>query len=174
MVDANGAYTIQQALALAADFAELGVVWLEEPVRADDLRGLRFIRGRTPAGMEVAAGEYGFGLPTYRQLLEARAVDVLQADATRCLGITGFLKVAALAEAFDVPRSTHCAPSIHAHAACAASGIRHVEYFFDHVRIEHLLFDGTLDPVAGVLRPDATRPGLGLDFKRRAAEQYAA
>ena len=95
-VDANGAYSRKQALAFAARFTDLGVTWFEEPVSADDLDGLHLIRDRAPAGMDVAAGEYGFDPWYFRHMLEAGAVDVLQADATRCGGYTGFFQAAAL------------------------------------------------------------------------------
>ena len=95
-VDANGAYSRKQALGQAERFAELGVTWFEEPVSSDDLDGLRLLRDRGPAGMDIAAGEYGYDLPYFRRMLEAGAVDVLQADASRCAGITGFLRVGAL------------------------------------------------------------------------------
>src|SRR3954465_4903887 len=107
-------------------------------------------------------------------MLEAGAVDVLQADATRCAGITGFLRVAALCEARSMSLSAHCAPSLHVHPACALPNFRHLEYFHDHDRIEHMLFDGAPRPAAGVLRPDLSRPGLGLEFKHRDARRYAA
>jgi hypothetical protein len=61
---------------------------------------------------------------------------------------------------------------VHAHLGCALTPIRHIEYFHDHVRIEHLLFEGVLTPVDGLLRPDLSRPGLGLEFKRKDAERY--
>ncbi len=172
-VDANAAYDRKQALAFAERFASLGVNWFEEPVSSDDLYGLRLLRDRAPAGLEVTAGEYGYQPVYFRRMLEAGAVDVLQADATRCGGITGFMEAAALCEAFEIPLSSHCAPSIHAHAGCAARPVRHIEYFFDHVRIERMLFDGALSPVDGQLHPDRARPGLGLEFKRRDAEQYS-
>jgi L-alanine-DL-glutamate epimerase-like enolase superfamily enzyme len=172
-VDANGAYDRKQALAQAGRFAEFGVRWFEEPVSSDDLDGLRLLRDRAPDGMEIAAGEYGYDLPYFRRMLEADAVDVLQADATRCAGITGFLRVAALCEARSLPISAHCAPSLHAHAACSLPNFRHLEYFHDHDRIEHLLFDGALTPVGGALRPDRSRPGLGLEFKRKDAARFA-
>ena len=171
-VDANGAYDRKQALALAERFVSLDVSWFEEPVSSDDLYGLRLLRDRAPAGMEVTAGEYGYQPVYFRRMLEAGAVDVLQADATRCGGITGFMETAALCDAFGIPLSSHCAPSIHAHIGCAARPVRHIEYFFDHVRIERMLFDGALSPVDGRLHPDRTRPGLGLEFKRRNAERY--
>ncbi|HEY9898366.1 MAG TPA: enolase C-terminal domain-like protein [Pantanalinema sp.] len=172
-VDANGAYARKEALAFAAAFEACQVSWFEEPVSSDDLEGLRLLRDRAPAGMAIAAGEYGFDPPYFRRMLEAGAVDVLQADATRCCGITGFLKAAALAEAHMIPLSAHTAPSLHAHVCCAVPGVRHLEYFHDHARIEHMLFEGVLSPVDGALEPDRKRPGFGLSFKRADAERYA-
>ena len=172
-VDANAAYTRKQALGLAQTFAELGVSWFEEPVSSDDLAGLRLLRDRVPAGMNIAAGEYGYDLVYFRRMLDAGAVDVLQADATRCAGITGFLQVGALCAARLMPLSAHCGPSIHASVCCAVAPVCHVEYFHDHARIEHMLFDGVLSPVEGCLQPDLARPGLGVDFKHADAARYA-
>jgi L-alanine-DL-glutamate epimerase-like enolase superfamily enzyme len=172
-VDANGAYSRKQALAMAERFAEYGVTWFEEPVSSDDLEGLRLVRDRAPAGIDIAAGEYGYDLPYFERMLAAGAVDVLQADATRCGGITGFLRASALCAARSLPLSAHCAPSLHAHVCCSVAPLRHVEYFHDHVRIEHMLFDGAATAVDGVLRPDGARPGLGLELKRADADRYA-
>jgi L-alanine-DL-glutamate epimerase-like enolase superfamily enzyme len=172
-VDANGAYSRKQALAFAEAFTRFGVSWFEEPVSSDDLAGLRLLRDRGPAGMDITAGEYGYDLFYFRRMLDAGAVDVLQADATRCAGVTGFLRVGALCEAYATPLSAHTAPSLHAHPCCALSPACHVEYFYDHARIEHLLFDGALAPIDGALHPDVSRPGLGLEFKRADAERYA-
>ncbi|MGH8191745.1 MAG: enolase C-terminal domain-like protein [Rhodanobacteraceae bacterium] len=171
-VDGNGAYSRKQALCLARDFAEYDVAWFEEPVSSDDLDGLRLLRDRAPAEMDIAAGEYGYDSWYFRRMLEAGAVDVLQADATRCAGITGFMQAAALCRAFQVPLSAHCAPSIHAHPACAAPPLRHIEYFHDHVRIEGMLFDGALAAKNGALHPDLSRPGFGLELKRADAQRY--
>lgn len=173
-VDANGAYSRKQALAMASSFAESGVSWFEEPVSSDDLQGLRLIRDRAPSGMDISAGEYGYHSKYFCRMLQAGAVDVLQADATRCAGITGFLEAAALCKAFNLPLSSHCAPSIHIHPCCAATSVRHLEYFYDHVRIEQMLFDGAIEPKDGLLHPDMTRPGLGLEFKRTDAARFAA
>lgn len=172
-VDANGAYSRKQALRQAEAFAELGVVWFEEPVSSDDLEGLRLIRDRAPAGMAIAAGEYGYDLWYFRRMLEAGAVDVLQADASRCAGITGFLRVGPLTESRSMNLSAHCAPSLHVAACCATQNLHPMEYFHDHARIEHMLFDGALTPVGGALRPDRSRPGLGLEFKRADAQRFA-
>jgi len=173
-VDANGAYARAQALAFAERYAELGVSWFEEPVSSDDLEGLRLLRDRAPAGMEIAAGEYGYIPDYFRHMLAAGAVDVMQADATRCGGISGLLAVGDLCTAFQVPFSAHCAPQIHAHAAGAIGRLRHCEYFHTHARAEALLFDGALAPRDGCLHPDSDRPGLGIALKGADAERYAA
>jgi L-alanine-DL-glutamate epimerase-like enolase superfamily enzyme len=172
-VDANGAYSRKQALAQAQAFREYGVVWFEEPVSSDDLEGLHLIRDRAPGGMDIAAGEYGYDLWYFRRMLEAEAVDVLQADGSRCAGITGFLRAAALTESRSMDLSAHCAPSLHVPACCAIARLSPIEYFHDHVRIEHMLFEGALTPIDGALHPDRARPGLGLEFKRADAERYA-
>jgi L-alanine-DL-glutamate epimerase-like enolase superfamily enzyme len=172
-VDANGGYSRKQALEMAKQFAEESDVhWFEEPVSSDDLEGLRLIRDRAPVGMDIAAGEYGDTPDYFRRMIAAGAVDCLQADVTRCGGYTGFLKVAALCEAFHVPLSAHCAPQLHAHIGCAVEPLRHVEYFHDHVRIDRILFDGVLEPKDGTLQPDRNRVGHGLTFKTSDAEQF--
>jgi len=173
-VDANGGYSTKQALHFARYFADVGVTWFEEPVSSDNLTGLNLIRSRAPSGMDIAAGEYGYTTPYFHRMLEAGAVDVLQVDATRCGGISGFLEASGVAAGFDVPLSSHTAPSIHAAVCCAVPNVRHLEYFHDHVRIEDMLFDGALHPRGGVLYPDRTRLGNGLELKRSDAVQYAA
>jgi L-alanine-DL-glutamate epimerase-like enolase superfamily enzyme len=173
-VDANGAYSRKQALAFAERVAELGVTWFEEPVSSDDREGLRLLRDRAPAAIEIAAGEYGYTPHYFRRMLEAGAVDVLQADATRCGGYTGFLRVAALVDAFGLSLSAHTAPALHLPACCAAPRLRHIEWFHDHARIERMVFDGAPTVTEGEIAPDFARPGHGLDFKQRDAERLAA
>jgi L-alanine-DL-glutamate epimerase-like enolase superfamily enzyme len=172
-VDANGAYSRKQALEFAQRFvSDYNVTWFEEPVSSDDLAGLKLMRDRAPAGMDIAAGEYGWTAMYLRNMIDAEAVDVIQADATRCGGVTGFMDAAAIADAHPLPLSAHCGPSIHLHLACAARPLRHVEYFHDHVRIESMLFDGFRPAKNGVMYPDLSRPGMGLEFKRADAERY--
>lgn len=173
-VDANGAYSRKQALSQAEIFAGFGVSWFEEPVSSDDLDGLRLMRDRAPAGIEIAAGEYGYDLFYFRRMLAAGAVDVQQADLTRCGGVTGFLQVASLCQAHNISLSGHTAPALHAHVACALTPFKNLEYFHDHVRIEHMLFDGLPQLVNGELRPDLTRPGMGLELKPADAKKFAA
>ena len=173
-VDANGALSRKQALAWAGRFAaEWGVTWFEEPVSSDDLEGLRLLRDEGPAGLDIAAGEYG-DVPVYfRRMLDAGAVDCLQADVTRCGGYTGLQVVGALCDAAQLDLSGHCAPQLSAHGLASVARLRHLEWFHDHVRIEAMLFDGVLDPDGGALRPDRSRPGNGLELKRKEAERWA-
>jgi L-alanine-DL-glutamate epimerase-like enolase superfamily enzyme len=170
-VDANGAYDRRGALALAEKLPRFGVSWFEEPVTSDDLDGLRAVRDHAASTTRVAAGEYGYHRRYFDRMLTAGAVDVLQADATRC-GVTGFMEVAALCDARGVPLSAHCAPTIHCHLGCAAPRMAHVEYFYDHTRIETMLFDGASTAVNGVLRPDLSRPGIGVELKRADGRRY--
>ena len=170
--DANGALTRKDALHWAHRLAgEWDVRWFEEPVPSDDPAGLRLLRDRGPGRLEIAAGEYGYDLGDFTGLLDG-AVDCLQADATRCGGVTGVLQVAGLAAAHRTDLSAHCAPALSAHAFCAVERLRHLEYFHDHVRVEDIVFDGTLSPAGGSLRPAPDRPGLGLEVKWADAEPY--
>jgi L-alanine-DL-glutamate epimerase-like enolase superfamily enzyme len=174
-VDSNGALSRKQALRWAERFArEWGVSWYEEPVSSADFEGLRLLRDGAPAGLEIAAGEYAYVPADFRNLVANGCVDCLQADVTRCGGITGFLRAGALAAAFGLDLSAHCAPTASVAACCAVPNFRHLEYFHDHVRLEPLLFDGVLEPAGGALQPDRSRPGNGLELKRADAEEWAA
>lgn len=169
-VDANGGYTAKQAIRIAGAARDAGVVWWEEPVSSDDLQGLAQVRAAIDA--DVAAGEYGWGPAYFRRMCAAGAVDCLQADATRCGGITGWTRAAVVAQAHGLELSGHCAPHAHVQAAVSIPNLRHLEWFHDHVRIEDLFFDGTLPPNGGQLRPDPDAPGLGLVFREADARPY--
>ncbi|HEU5160143.1 MAG TPA: enolase C-terminal domain-like protein [Streptosporangiaceae bacterium] len=166
--DANGAYSVKQAIRMARAAQSLDLRWFEEPVSSDDLAGLRTVREAVAA--EVAAGEYGYDLPYFARMVDA--VDCLQADVTRCGGITEFLRVTGLARAHNRQVSAHCAPHLHAAVMAAVPNARHIEWFHDHVRIEELFFAGTLSPKGGVIRPRDDAPGHGLAFKQADAEPY--
>jgi L-alanine-DL-glutamate epimerase-like enolase superfamily enzyme len=169
-VDANGGYGRKQAIRIMSAAADLDVRWLEEPVSSDDLDGLREVRDAVRA--DVTAGEYGHDLYYFRRMCAAGAVDCLQADVSRCGGITEWLRVAAVAASHGLDISGHCAPHLHAAAATAVPNLRHLEWFHDHVRIESMFFDGALDPARGVVRPGLDAPGLGLTLRTSDAERY--
>ncbi len=172
-VDANGAFTPRDAIAFARRASDYGVAWFEEPVTSDDPEGLAAVRARAPAGMEIAAGEYVHTVDDLRALLDAHAVDVAQADATRCGGYSGFLAMGTLCAAAHRDLSGHCAPALHLPVAASVARLRHLEWFHDHVRIEAMLFDGAPVPRDGAIAPDLSRPGHGLTLKRKDAQAYA-
>jgi L-alanine-DL-glutamate epimerase-like enolase superfamily enzyme len=169
-VDANGGYQRKQAIRVINAAAEYDVRWFEEPVSSDDLDGLREIRDAVAP--DVTAGEYGHDIHYFQRMCAAGAVDCLQADVSRCGGITEWLRVAAVGASHGLEISGHCSPHLHAHAAAATPNLRHLEWFHDHVRIESMFFDGTLDPTGGTIRPDATAPGHGLTLRHNDAEPY--
>ncbi len=169
-VDANGGYSVGQAVRVADELSAIGVTWFEEPVSSQDLAGLAAVREQVRP--DVAAGEYSWSLADSARLIGAGAVDCLQIDVTRCGGISEFLRGAALAAAHNLQVSGHCAPNLHAHVGAAVPNLRHVEYFHDHQRIEGMFFDGTLDPSGGAMRPDPDRPGHGLVLRVADAERY--
>jgi L-alanine-DL-glutamate epimerase-like enolase superfamily enzyme len=170
-VDANGAFTAKDAIRWADEYVSTwDVRWFEEPVSSADFAGLRLVREQSR--LDVAAGEYAYVPADFRNLIGC--VDCLQADVTRCGGITGLLRVNGLATAHGVDISGHCAPQLSAQALCGVDRLRHLEYFHDHVRIESMLFDGVLEPVDGALVPDRSRPGHGLELKRAEAKAWAA
>jgi L-alanine-DL-glutamate epimerase-like enolase superfamily enzyme len=168
-VDANGAYTRKQAIRVGHTLAEEDVGWFEEPVSSDDLAGLRLIRDSLVC--DVTAGEYGYDLPYFARMIAAGAVDCLQLDATRCGGLTEFLRAAALAQSHGLEVSTHCAPHAHAAAAAALPNLRHMEWFHDHVRIEDMFFDGALDPTGGAVQP-LTGTGHGLTLRAEEVQEF--
>lgn len=168
-VDANGAYSVGEAVRVGQRLDELGVTWFEEPVSSDDPAGLREVRRRVRA--DVAAGEYADSLDAVRTL--CAAVDCLQLDVTRIGGITALYRAAGIAQAHHLDVSGHCAPHLSASAFAAVPGLRHLEYFHDHVRVEELLFDGVAPLVAGALPLDPDVPGHGMRLRPDASRWLA-
>ncbi|MGH3423557.1 MAG: enolase C-terminal domain-like protein [Nocardioidaceae bacterium] len=169
-VDANGAYSAKQAVRVLRACRDARVAWLEEPVSSDDLSGLRLVREQVDA--DVTAGEYGSDIDYFQRMCAAGAVDCLQIDATRCGGYTEWLRAAAVAASHELTVSGHCAPHLHAPVAAATPNLRHLEWFHDHVRIEDMAFEGTLDPTGGAVTPDPDAPGHGLTLVPEAMETY--
>lgn len=173
MADANGAYTPPRGLRMIQDLQRSsGVCYMEEPLSSDALEQLALLRQQRPGGMEIAAGEYGYTPDYFRRMVQAGAVDVLQADVTRCGGITGIQKASAVSQVFFTPLSAHCAPAISTVACAALSPTIHMEYFHDHVRLEKAAFDGFPALEDGALIPPAEAPGHGFAFKDADMARY--
>jgi L-alanine-DL-glutamate epimerase-like enolase superfamily enzyme len=169
-VDANGGYSVGQAVRVAHRMAEHRVSWFEEPVSSDHTEGLAVVRGQVEP--DVAAGEYAWDLFGARRLCAAGSVDCLQLDVTRVGGVTEVLRSAAMAASYGLQVSGHCAPAVTGPVLACVPNLRHLEWFADHVRIERMLFDGTLDPAGGSVTPDLSRPGHGLELKGADAERW--
>ena len=165
MVDANGGYSVGQACRVGAALDELGVVWFEEPVSSDDVRGLDAVRRAVRC--DVAAGEYV--AEVYDTVQLCPVVDCLQLDVTRCGGYTGFLRSAAVAASHNLQVSAHCAPALHLPVAAAIPNLRPIEYFADHARLEPMLFDGVGEVRDGLLLVSAAL-GHGYRIADRADE----
>jgi L-alanine-DL-glutamate epimerase-like enolase superfamily enzyme len=161
---------VPDAIAFAHRIAPFDVNWFEQPVDPRDRAGMARVRAALPPGMAISSGEYI--TDTADAAAVADVVDVLQADATRCGGYSGLLAIDGFCEVRRLALSTHCAPSLHLHAAVAALQLRHVEWFADHIAIESELFDGFVPPREGKLRPDLSRPGHGLQFRHEAGSRY--
>lgn len=124
MVDANQVFSAPEALRRGRAFEELGCAWFEEPVRADDIAGLAQLAGALT--IPIAAGENNYGKRQFRDLLEHRAVDIIQPDLRRAGGVTECLEIGLMADAFNVPYASH-AGGVHVHVLAALPNALYVE-----------------------------------------------
>jgi L-alanine-DL-glutamate epimerase-like enolase superfamily enzyme len=167
MVDINQRWSVHEAISIGARIEDLGLTWLEDPTSAIDHQGLAEIASAltTP----ICAGEYLYGIEPHRQSLAHRSVDIVMIDVLRAGGITGWMKIAAMAEAFNQPVVSHLLPEIQVHTIAAAPNGMTVEY----MPWTRRLFEDPPMPVKGELKvPDA--PGLGLTFAPDLFAKYSA
>jgi L-alanine-DL-glutamate epimerase-like enolase superfamily enzyme len=170
-VDANGGYRAKQAIRVGHELIEdCDIRWFEEPVSSDDLAGLKECREQLRC--DIAAGEYGFDEPYFSRMVHADAIDCLQIDVTRCGGYSTFQRASAIAFGHGLQVSAHCAPHLHAPIAAATVNCRHIEYFHDHVRTDHLLFDGLPAVTDGNIEANASSLGHGISLKTGEAARF--
>ena len=167
MADVNQRWDVRQALSIGSRLEEFGLFWLEDPIAHDDYPGLAAVADglKTP----IAAGEYVYGTVPFRHMLEARSVDIVMADVMRTGGITHWLKIAGMAEAFNLPIVSHLYPELSVHLVCAVPNGLVVE----NMPWSNRLFQEIPRPVAGQLAVPQ-KPGLGLAFDEQACARYAA
>ncbi|HET7596829.1 MAG TPA: mandelate racemase/muconate lactonizing enzyme family protein [Burkholderiales bacterium] len=165
MCDINQRWDARQAIAIGARLEEYHLYWLEDVVAAEDYPGLAAVSAAlaTP----IAAGEYLYGKVPFRHLLEARAVDIVMIDVLRAGGITQWLKIAGMAEAFNLPVVNHLCPEISVHLVSAMPNGLTVEYMPWSAH----LYKAVPQPVNGMLSVPE-RPGLGLEFDEGALRRY--
>ena len=167
MCDINQRWDVRQAISVGKRIEQYHLFWLEDVVAHDDYPGLA--RVADALDTPVAGGEYVYGAVPFRHMLEARSVDIVMIDLVRAGGITQWLKIAGMAEAYNLPVVSHLLPEIHVHLIAAIPHGLTVEYMPWSAR----LFEEVPVPVKGELTvPD--KPGLGLKFDQAALKRYGA
>jgi L-alanine-DL-glutamate epimerase-like enolase superfamily enzyme len=165
MCDINQLWSVNQAIEVGRRIEPYHLFWLEDPTTHDDYPGLARIADALTA--PIAAGEYHYGITPFRHLLEARSIDVVMIDLLRAGGITQWMKIAGMAEAFNLPVVSHLVPEIHVHLVAAIPNGLTVEYMPWTLR----LWEET-PPIEGGQLVVPTKPGLGLAFDQGALKRY--
>ncbi len=165
MCDINQRWDVRQAISIGSRVEQFNLFWLEDVTTHDDYPGLA--RVAEALATPVAGGEYVYGLAPFRHMLEARSVDIVMIDVLRSGGITGWMKIAGMAEAFNVPVVNHLCPEISVHLVAAIPHGLTVEYMPWSAK----LFEEVPQPVKGELTVPA-KPGLGLKFDKAALKRY--
>ena len=167
MCDINQRWRVDQAIDIGRRIEDVHLFWLEDVTTADDYQGLA--RVADALATPVCGGEYLYGPAPFRQMLEARSVDIVMIDLVRAGGITQWLKIAGMAEAYNLPVVSHLVPEIHVHLVAAVPNGLTVEYMPWTFRI----FEEVPVPERGELAVPK-KPGLGLKFDEAALKRFAA
>lgn len=170
MVDANNAYRYYEAIEIARKMEKYDIYWFEEPVAPDDYRGHAMIAAAT--SIPVATGENEYTKYGFRDLIEHKSAAILNPDAQVMGGVTEFMKVAALAQAYDLPIAPHGNQDVHVHLVSAIPNGLIVEYYRDSV--DHMwgkTFKNQLTLKDGFLIPP-DRPGFGIELNEEALKPY--
>ncbi|PYN92934.1 MAG: hypothetical protein DMD91_31320 [Candidatus Rokuibacteriota bacterium] len=165
MCDINQLWSVNHAIEVGTRIEPYHLFWLEDPTAHDDYPGLARIADAltTP----IAAGEYHYGIVPFRHLLEARSIDIVMIDLLRAGGITQWMKIAGMAEAFNLPVVSHLVPEMHVHLIAAIPNGLTVEYMPWTLR----LFEETPAIENGQLVVPK-KPGLGLAFDQATLKRY--
>ncbi|PHS07263.1 MAG: mandelate racemase [Blastopirellula sp.] len=157
MTDANQSFSLSEAIRRAKMLEEVGVAWFEEPLPADDVAAHTRLAAGT--SVPIAVGESMYSLSQFKGYLQAGACSIVQADVARVGGITPWLKIAHLAESYNVPICPHFLMEIHVSLVCAVSNAPWLEYIpqLDVIAPEGLVIEN------GKARP-SDQPGLGINW----------
>jgi len=165
MCDINQLWTVNQAIEIGRRVEPYQLFWLEDPITHDDYPGLARIADAL--GTPIAAGEYHYGIVPFRHMLEHRSIDIVMIDLLRAGGITQWMKIAGMAEAFNLPVVSHLIPEFHVHLIAAIPNGLTVEYMPWTLQ----LFEETPALQNGQLVVPS-KPGLGLAFDQAALKRY--
>ena len=161
MVDANQCFTLSEALRRAPRYAELGIAWFEEPLPADDLNGhVQLAAASASVGLPIAVGESLYSPAQFAAYIKCGAASIIQVDVARVGGITPWLKVAHMAEAFNLAVCPHFLMELHVSLCAAVPAAAWVEYIpqLDAVASSRLKMED-----GHALAPDT--PGLGIEWR---------
>ncbi|MDE2638183.1 MAG: mandelate racemase/muconate lactonizing enzyme family protein [Chloroflexota bacterium] len=172
LIDANNGYYAKQAIRMAREFEPYRVGWFEEPVLADDIEGLAAIA--RAIDIPVATGEHEYTKYGFRELIARGGADIVQPDIGRVGGVTEWMKVAQLAQAFNLPVAPHAFQLVHLHVACATPNLRIVEYLGVSEEFDKLVYKEFPQPVNGMWSPYPDKPGLGLELNPDVVRKYGA
>ena len=170
-VDANNGYYPKQAIYMAKEFERYQVGWFEEPVLADDIKGLAEVRQAT--SIPVATGEHEFTKYGFRELIAGGGADIVQPDVGRVGGVTEWMKVAHMAQAFNLPVAPHAVQLVHLHLACATPNLKAVEYMNTSLETDRVWYTEFPQQTDGMWSPFPDRPGLGLELDPYAVEKWS-
>ena len=170
-IDANGAYYPKQAVYMAREFEQHQVGWFEEPVLADDIAGLAEVR--RAINIPVATGEQEYTKYGFKALLSGGGADIVQPDVGRVGGVTEWMKVAHMADAFGLQVAPHAMQQVHLHLACATPNLKLVERLDVETEGDAIWYTEVPQPKDGMWSPFRDKPGLGLELDPYAVERWA-
>jgi L-alanine-DL-glutamate epimerase-like enolase superfamily enzyme len=170
-VDANNGYYAKQAIGMARHLSEYDVKWFEEPVLADDIAGLAAIA--RAIDIPVATGEHEYTRYGFKSLIADGGADIVQPDVGRVGGVSEWMKVAHLAQAFNLPVAPHAVQLVHLHLACCISNLKVVEYLGTVEEGDRIWYTEFPQPRDGYWSPYPDRPGLGLELSPDAVRRFA-
>jgi L-alanine-DL-glutamate epimerase-like enolase superfamily enzyme len=170
-VDANNGYYAKQAIGMARHLSEYDVKWFEEPVLADDISGLAAVA--RAIDIPVATGEHEYTRYGFKSLIAEGGADIVQPDVGRVGGVSEWMKVAHLAQAFNLPIAPHAVQLVHLHLACCIPNLKVVEYLGTVEEGDRIWYTEFPQQQDGYWSPYADRPGLGLELSPDAVRRFA-
>lgn len=175
MTECYMGWTLEYARRMLPRLAPFNLRWLEEPVIADDVEGYQELKRMNI--MPISGGEHEFTIQGFKDLLERRAVDVIQYDTNRVGGITAARKINAMAEAWSVPVIPHAGQMHNYHLVMSTLACPMAEFFpvFDVEagnELFYYIFSGDPAPNQGTVQLSDTTPGLGIELSTRFADSF--
>ena len=169
-LDANNGYYKKQAIYMAKEFEQFQVGWLEEPLIPDDIGGMANVSQATH--IPIASGEHEYTKYGFRDLVQRGGADIVQPDIARVGGVTEWMKIAHLCQAFNLPIAPHAMQLPHLHVACAIPNLKAVEYMNTQLEGDRIWYTEFPEQRNGMWSPFKDKPGLGLELDHYSISKY--